>query len=358
MRNISSSFFIEPSHGRREYLLKSLNAPKAKLQSIRSIFIDSHPQRTREKTLMGRGEDRISNLPNEILQSIVCLMPLKDAIRTSTLSKRWIHFWQFNLVSSTSLQFGEDFSCNQSPKQFAATLDRYLQLHGNRNLDKFGILFSPFENFFPNVENWVSTVLPKGVKELYLDLSQGILNSYREIYMDDRMPFVIPNSLFNCNFLTHLSLSRCNFSEPLDLTNLVGLNSLSLDHVNLTDEMLTNILEKCVSLESISLKRCEFLEVVKFVGDKLKLQKLLMVDCRGVYDMEILAPKLESFLYHGSISFSHAFGNVSKVTDAYFCSVGLEDNDEELFGVLSEFSHVKVLTICSFSLIVLSLSLY
>ncbi|KAF3332968.1 F-box/FBD/LRR-repeat protein [Carex littledalei] len=300
---------------------------------------------------MGRGEDRISNLPNEILQSIVCLMPLKDAIRTSTLSKRWIHFWQFNLVSSTSLHFGEDFSCNQSPKQFVANLDRYLQLHGNRNLDKFGILFSPFENFFPKLENWVSTVLAKGVKELDLDLSQGVLNSYREIYMDDRMPFVIPDSLFYCNSLTHLSLSRCNFSEPLNLTNLVGLNSLSLDHVNLNDEMLTNILEKCVSLENISLKRCEFLEVVKFVGDKLKLQKLLMVDCRGVYDMEISAPKLESFLYHGSISFSHSFGNVSKVTDAYFCSVGLEDNDEELFGVLSEFSHVKVLTICSFSLI-------
>ncbi|XP_078149016.1 putative F-box/FBD/LRR-repeat protein At1g78760 isoform X2 [Carex rostrata] len=319
---------------------------------------------------MSRGEDRISNLPNEILESIVCLMPLKDAIRTSTLSKRWIHLWQFNLVSSTSLQFGEDFSCNQSPKQFVATLDRYLQLHGNRNLDKFGILFPPFENFFPNggvsicprerarinrgvkwMENWVSTVLAKGVKELDIDLSQRVLNSYREIYMDDRIPFVITNSVFNCNSLTHLSLSRCNFSEPLELTNLAGLDSLSLDHVNLTDEMLTNILEKCVSLESISLKRCEFLEEVKFVGDKLKLQKLLMVDCRGVYDMEISAPKLESFLYHGSISFSHAFGNVSKVTDAYFCSVGLEDNDEELFGVLSEFSHVKVLTICSFSFI-------
>ncbi|KAF3325351.1 F-box/FBD/LRR-repeat protein [Carex littledalei] len=305
---------------------------------------------------MERGEDRISNLPNEILESILCLMPLKYAIRTSTLSKRWIHLWQFNLVSSSSLQI--DFSDNQSPEQFVATLDRYLQLHGNRNLDKFGILFSPFENFFPNLENWIRTVLAKGVKELDIDLSQGVYNSCREFYMDQRIPFEIPISLFNCNFLTHLSLSRCYFSEPFDLTNFVGLNSLSLDYVYLTDEMLTNILENCVSLESISLKRCEYLEVVKFVGDGLKLQKLLIVDCRGVCEMEISAPKLESFVYHGSISFSHAFGNVSKVTNAYFCSVELEDNDENFLEILSEFSHLKVLTICSSSLFVLSLSLY
>lgn len=308
---------------------------------------------------MGRrgGEDRISNLPNEILQSILCLMPLKYAIRTSTLCKRWIHLWRFNLASSTSLQFGEDFACNQSPKQLVATLDRYLQLHGDGNLDKFGILFSPFENFFPDLENWIRVVLAKGVKELDIDLSQGVFNSYRQIYMDDRTPFVIPNSLFNCNSLIHLSLSRCDFSDPFDWTSFVGLNSISLDHVNLTDEMLSNILENCVSLESISLKRCYHLEAVKFVGDELKLQKLVMVDCRGVYDMEISAPKLESFMYHGSLSLSHAFGNVSKVTDAYLCSVGLEDTDDEILGVLSEFLHVKVLTICSFSLVVISLSL-
>ncbi|KAF3332972.1 F-box/FBD/LRR-repeat protein [Carex littledalei] len=302
-------------------------------------------ERRREK--MERGEDRISNLPNEILQSILCLMPLKYAIRTSTLSKRWIHLWQFNLVSSSSLQI--DFSDNQSPEQFVATLDRYLQLHGNRNLDKFGIFFSLFEKFFPKFENWVRTVLAKRVKELDIDLSQGVLNYNRVTYMDDRMPFVMTNSLFNCNSLTHLSLSMCNFSEPFDSTNLVGLNSLSLDHVNLTDGMLTNILENCVSLESISLKRCDSLEVVEFVGDELKLQKLFMVDCRGVDGMEISAPKLESFVYHGSMLFDHDFSDVSKVTDAYFCS-GLDDHDENFLEILSEFSHLKVLTICSSSL--------
>ncbi|KAJ1704745.1 hypothetical protein LUZ63_004524 [Rhynchospora breviuscula] len=296
-----------------------------------------------------RGEDRISLLPNEILQSILCLLPLKYAIRTSTLSKRWTQLWQFNLISSTCLQFGEDFSCNQSPHQFAATLDRYLQLHGNRNLDKFGILFSPFDIFFPNLEKWVATVIAKGVKELEIDLSQGVLLSFTQTYLDGRKPFVIPNALFNDNSLTHLSLARCNFSDPFDFSNFVGLSSLSLDEVNLTDEMLTNILQHCVSLENIFLKRCNYLSVVKFVGDKLKLQKLVMVDCRFVYDMEISAPKLESFVCHGFTFFpAHVFGNVSKVNDIYLCSsVSEEQYDEDFFRILSDFSHVNVLTICS-----------
>ncbi|KAJ4782731.1 FBD-associated F-box protein [Rhynchospora pubera] len=210
---------------------------------------------------MGRGEDRISNLANEILHSILCLMPLKYAIRTSTLSKRWRHLWQINLISSTSLQFGEDFSCNQSPKQFVATLDRYLQLHGDRNLDKFGILFSPFDVFFPNLENWVATVLAKGVKDLEIDLSQG------------------------------------------------------------------------------------------FVGVELKLQKLVIVDCFNVFVIEISAPKLESFVYYGCISFWHDFGNVSKVNDAYICAdTGGEVFAVQFFTILSDLSHVKVLTICSMGL--------
>ncbi|KAJ3709079.1 hypothetical protein LUZ61_012784 [Rhynchospora tenuis] len=291
---------------------------------------------------MGKGEDRISNLPIEILHFILCLMPLKYAIRTSTLSKRWRHLWQINLISATTLQFGEDFSCNQSPKQFVTTLDRYLQLHGDRNLHKFGILFSPFDVFFPNFEKWVHTVVEKGVKELEIDLSQGILDN-----MDGRMSFVINNSLFNGNSLTNLILSRCNFSDPLDSANFVGLTSLSLDHVNLTDEILTNILDNCVSLEIVCLKRCYRLNMVKFVGDKLKLRKLVMVDF-SVQDMEISAPHLESFVNHSSLPFGDGFYNVSNINDAYICSDGWAAGYYEPFETtLAQLSHIKVLTISS-----------
>ncbi|KAJ4769369.1 FBD-associated F-box protein [Rhynchospora pubera] len=148
---------------------------------------------------MGRGEDRISILPNEILQVILCLMPLKYAIRTSTLSKRWRHLWQINLISSTALQFGEDFSCNQSPKQFVTTLDRYIQLHGDRKIDKleedyqqefFNILsdFSQVKTLTicsTGLMNVVDHGLEYGEADMPLELHnlqelQVVLNSIRE----------------------------------------------------------------------------------------------------------------------------------------------------------------------------------
>ncbi|KAJ3687033.1 hypothetical protein LUZ61_016197 [Rhynchospora tenuis] len=199
----------------------------------------------------------------------------------------------------------------------------------------------------------VATILAKGVKELELDLSQGISSSLFEFGMDDKRPFVIPNSLFNGNSLTHLSLLRCNFSDTLDLANFVGLSLLSPDNVNLlTDAVLTKILEYCVSIESIYLKRCEILDMVKFIGDKLKLKKLVIVDCRNLIDVGISAPKLESFEYYGWISFRHCFGNVSKLNDAYYVRILEKKNmKRNFFFMLSDLSHVKVLTVCSMGLV-------
>ena len=48
--------------------------------------------------------DRISNLPDAVLQHILTLLETKDAVKTSTLSKRWQYLW----MSITDLVFMED----------------------------------------------------------------------------------------------------------------------------------------------------------------------------------------------------------------------------------------------------------
>ncbi|GJY92235.1 F-box/FBD/LRR-repeat protein-like protein [Tanacetum coccineum] len=37
--------------------------------------------------------DRISNIPSGIIEDIICLLPTKDAVRTSILSKKWRYGW-------------------------------------------------------------------------------------------------------------------------------------------------------------------------------------------------------------------------------------------------------------------------
>lgn len=53
--------------------------------------------------LVGFHEDRITNLPEEIIIHILSFLPTKNAIRTSLLSTKWIRIWK-NL---TNLHFDD-----------------------------------------------------------------------------------------------------------------------------------------------------------------------------------------------------------------------------------------------------------
>nr|GFD20615.1 hypothetical protein [Tanacetum cinerariifolium] len=37
--------------------------------------------------------DRISNIPSSIIETILCLLPIEEAVRTSILSKEWRYRW-------------------------------------------------------------------------------------------------------------------------------------------------------------------------------------------------------------------------------------------------------------------------
>lgn len=302
---------------------------------------------------MGRGEDRISNLPDPILQSILCMMPLKSAIRTSTLSKRWRNLWEYSLISSAALEFGDEFSCNQSPKQFVSMLNRYLHIYESKHVEKFRILFSPFDLFFRDIETWIGFAVSKGVKQLDIDLSQGIVQN--GVYIDGKVAFVLPNSLFECNTLTNLSLSRCDIASPFDVSGFRGLRQLSLSHVNITNDMLERMLVDCRALESLSIKSCLLLSEIRITGPELRLQKLTIMDCFEAYDLEISAPKLQSLIYYGRICSTNEFHNMSSLVDACIYSIGRVnyDLDDDYAKWISDLSQVKVLTLCSVALMVI-----
>ncbi|KAF3779708.1 putative FBD-associated F-box protein [Nymphaea thermarum] len=69
------------------------------------------------------GYRRINELPDEILLHMLCFLPIKDAVRTSILSKRWMYLW----MGIPSLVFDEkDFPLRRRPR-FAEVLLSSLQ---------------------------------------------------------------------------------------------------------------------------------------------------------------------------------------------------------------------------------------
>lgn len=301
----------------------------------------------------GRGEDRISNLPDHLLQSILHLLPLKSAVRTGLLSKRWRGLWLNVLLSATDLDFGPDFAATQSPDQFSATVDRYLRLHGSRPLRRLRILFSPFDHLLPAIDTWVAIAATKRVKEFDLDLSQGIINGVEGDYMDGRRQYLLPAALFHCESLTHLSLSRCDFSQPAHFPGLRCLNELNLCCVNVTDDALQELLVDCPVLERLSLMNCRLLEAVRVVGGpELRLRALTLVDCPGIYELEIDAPKLQSFVYSGRICAQNDFGGLPELVDAKLSLVAGDFMDAEYADVMAQLSEVRNLSLCSGTLAV------
>ncbi|XP_020593286.1 putative F-box/LRR-repeat protein At5g54820 [Phalaenopsis equestris] len=283
---------------------------------------------------MGRAEDRISYLPDPVLQSILTMLPLKSAIRTDVLSKKWRNLWKYSLSTATALEFGEEFANNQSAKDFVETVNRYLSQNDSKKLERFRIFFSPFELFASEIARWISFAAGKGVRYLDIDLSQGFRNLVDGEFTDGRSLFELPSSLFDCDSLIDLRISRCFFFTPLNLTNFGGLQSLSISHSNINEEMLQGILTECSLLESLSLRNCQQLGVISITFG------ILFVICFGAFGRACMETNLS---------------NLFSLEDAAISSIGAYSEPDYIY-LLPGLSHVQTLTLCTKALVHLHLS--
>ncbi|KAJ4960850.1 hypothetical protein NE237_020760 [Protea cynaroides] len=222
--------------------------------------------------------DIISNMPPNITENILSRLPIKKAVRTCILSKKWRYNWVtlpeliFNFTLGNAL-----INRNDRLMKF---IDDVLSLHRGP-ISKFELsrhLCIPNTQY---IDKWILCLSRNGIKELIL-CPQPQLKHYE-----------LPSCLYSCELLTHLELSFCTLKRPPLFASFNFLKSLLLYKVEFVGFTFENLISRCPILE------------------RLKIEGFT-----GCTDLIIYAPKLKSLVVNGfcKVTQNISFNNTPLLT--------------------------------------------
>ncbi|EOA36902.1 hypothetical protein CARUB_v10011452mg [Capsella rubella] len=196
-------------------------------------------------------EDRISVLPEDLLVTILDLLPTKDAVATMFLSKRWLSTW----TMVTSLVY-KDIDC-ESKKSVWCFLKKSMQLHKAPVINSLCMELGPQCPTTDDVD--IGKLVAKAVDRLVIKLDINLLWSAG--------PSSLHRSLYSCETLVELTLSgQILVNIPSSYSAyLPSLRELELINVVYKDEdSLVSLLSSCPVLEILFVDRRKDDNVKKF----------------------------------------------------------------------------------------------
>ncbi|KAJ9559127.1 hypothetical protein OSB04_013741 [Centaurea solstitialis] len=165
-------------------------------------------------------EDRMSNLPESMVSSILERLPVQDAVRTSILSKNWRYRWTTMTSLVLDEQFSRKFAKNGAFGQhgFIRIVNQVLILHP-RPITKI-LLHIPQMHLdsFQEIDQWMLFLSRNSVRELVLTNSN--------------LPYKLPSQLSSCSELRKLKLENCIFTPPLTFEVFPNLADLFLKDID------------------------------------------------------------------------------------------------------------------------------
>ena len=217
-------------------------------------------------------------MPDEIISSILSLLTISEAGRTSVLAHRWKNLWK--LFTGRRLDFDGSKTMvriiqkirtirvetertkvvTTERAKYVNWVNQVLNFYHGQNIDEFRVCFDLDTNYACIVDKWINFAIERGVQRLFLDLRK-----YNESYQGPK-----------CFTLTSSLLSGLGFKT---------LTSLSLQSVELTEDVLAHILSNCPLIEEISLTSPSLVNVI--IEGPHKLMYLELSYCLKLRNIEI-----------------------------------------------------------------------
>lgn len=214
--------------------------------------------------------DTISFLPDDFLLQILSLLPTKDVLTTSVLSKRWRYLWK--LVHKLDYTHCDG---NADDGRFVRFVDRSLLLSTAPVLEslQFNIRRKCSD---VDIGFWIITAVERGLREL--SFNYWARNTTNE-------PSKLPQSLFTCGTLVVLKLNNVSL---VDVTFPVCFQLLKTLHLScliyLDDETPKNLLSSCKILQELVVHRVKNDNVTVYSIMVPSLQKLVFDGRFGTHD--------------------------------------------------------------------------
>jgi hypothetical protein len=274
-------------------------------QIATSSFANHHQTKMsrRRLRLSIRRKDRLTSLPDEILEHIISYLPTKDAVTISFLLKRWKSLWRSQLnLHFDDKTFQDPFAFRQFLHSVITKRDNTLPIHSFHLISRHDYN-TDFYNFV------YSSAITRGVQNLSIDLCSirttlptfvlssktlSVLKLKRlaliEISYDDDPCFDLPSlkllHLESVAFTYHkhmrkLLLSACLILEELKVKDLIVMKRANELRANRDGQIISNLVRANISGGNIAIN---WLHNVQHLRIKLVCIKIIYISIR-IYKM-------------------------------------------------------------------------
>jgi hypothetical protein len=279
-----------------------------------------------EKPEAGEGPDQISNLPVDVLSSIVSLLPTKDGARTQSLSTRWRHLFR-------TAPLNLDVKLRREDEPAPSSLVSRLLADHQGPCRRLSLTWYGYNSGIvsPLLTGWLESPALDSLSEL--DLSQN---------RNENGPYMLPPSVLRFSPTLRILSIKCTGYYMIRLPSMATvagdvhfahLKQLTFKGVITSEGDLHGVLAGCPVLESLVLSALDGVYGVRINSSTLRR---LAVSSSYGYELEKLlqqvivedAPNLEKLFLYGIFSIKGAlllkrFKHYTQPLyneDAYSCS--------------------------------------
>nr|GLL41589.1 F-box/FBD/LRR-repeat protein At1g13570-like isoform X1 [Ipomoea trifida] len=210
-------------------------------------------------------DDRFINLPTDVLNCIIDHLPIRDAARTSILSRKWRYIW----AGHQNLFLDPENIVTVTKNDFVGIGNRILLQHIGPILTFYVNLSDVHMSQYPNIDPWILYLSRNGLRKLRIE------NSCVSVY-------ALPSYIFLCQELTYLDLTNCIFKQPCGtIRSFQNLKKLFLIQVAFKPEVSASIFTAS-KLETLRLEKCSGMDHLNFDGCSSSLSSMILYKNHGV----------------------------------------------------------------------------